>query len=102
MKTFTGLTIEGDLEALIAEIESGQAVQHWDELAANKENVLNRMEEIYRQSWPVSTQPSQVAEDLEWPSETSRWPTFKEKLRDLCLRFGWVPQGNDQHARGQF
>lgn len=94
MEIFESLTIEGDLDALVEEIESGKALQHWVELSANKEKVLNRMEEIYRHSWPVSTQPSQSLQDLEWAPENSRWPTFKEKLRDLCQRFGWQPQAH--------
>ena len=100
MDSLEHLLIEGDLDALIAEIESGKALQHWDELAANKNNVLNRMEEIYRHSWPVATQPAQLAEELEWLPENPRWPTFKEKLRDLCQRFGWAPQADDAHDRG--
>lgn len=90
------ITIEGNLEALVEEIETGQALQHWVALAANKEKVLNRMEEIYRHSWPAT--PTVYVDDGRDPDE-GRWSTFKEKLRDQCIRVGWIPRKRNATQR---
>lgn len=88
-----GVIIEGDLEAFIAEIESGEALSKWYELANGKEKVLNRMEEIYRSSWPTPTYPmNRIEEEMAWAPANTRWPTFKDKLREVCMRVGWVPR----------
>lgn len=88
-----GVIIEGDVDALVEEIESRVALTHWIELEGNKEKVLNRMEEIYRHSWPMPTQISRFTEEeMVWVPNNSRWPTFKDKLRQMCINVGWIPR----------
>ncbi|MDP3770567.1 MAG: hypothetical protein U1A25_00540 [Candidatus Sungbacteria bacterium] len=86
-----GVIIEGDFEAFIEEIESGKALQRWIDLAAGKEKILNRMEEIYRHSWPMPPQINRFEEEMAQFPNNSRWSTFKDKLRSICRNVGWVP-----------
>lgn len=88
-----GIIIEGNLDALVEEIESGEAFKGWVELENGKEKVLDRMEEIYRHSWPIPTQQSsRIEEEMAWAPANVRWPTFKDKLREVCIGVGWVPR----------
>lgn len=85
------LQIEGDLDALIGEIEAGKALAHWDKLAARKEKVLDNMEDINRQIrlMMASSYPPPTRYELEPLPTDSLLVRLKEQCSYLFKRFRW-------------
>lgn len=81
------------VNALVAEINDGLALPFFQQAPEQKSLALDRLEELYRHNLPTGTQDY---DPVVHEPEIEDYPGgFKQKLRDLCVRYAYPVRDED-------